>query len=462
MNVFANSSVPTVGFFPNTFPRDPVKVDIFLEHVLLAQILEPLVESTSDGNISPAVAAKWTISADSRKIEFTLKQNIKFSNGIEVKADDVKYSIERHLNSHSQSSVFLQKIKAINIKTPEKLEIELFNPYVAVFKALSRDQLGIVPKNWKFDSKSKEPFIGTGPYRAIKSEKGWKLTLNPYYHDKETVQIPEWIPIFYDPKVPNYEEIEIPDLMPYLRPEAMRALEKRSDNPLHVRTRINHFTQLSAWWFEDGSNVSNKDFKIKTMTAIRALLDVRREKLGFRKATGVIPEGILGYLPESPGPIPANVFLNTPLISVKVAIQGTDMGMIKDPIDVSEIEKKYRVKFDFVSYAISEWDRLKDIKPDVVLYSFAGGFYDPEGFLVVLSPDLAAFFGSDYEKYVKASSETNWGKRAGLYQELGSALVQNYVMVPAWKLEIVSLNQPNLVRNESLSYTPKLKEYRYK
>ncbi|GEM_PF-1509964 len=462
-------TIPTVGFFPNTFPRDPVEVNLYLEHLLMGQILEPLVESASAGNISPAVAERWTISADARTIRFTLRDGLKFSNGADVTANDVKYSLERHLSSNSQSKAFLQKVKAIRILGPKSVEIELFNPYVAIFKALSRDQLGIVPNHWAFDPKAQEPFIGTGPYRAVKNGDGWRLQLNAFYHDKSAVHIPEWSVVLFDPKAPQYDQIPVPDLMPFLEPEVVRTLEQRPGNPVqqYLHSRVNHFQQLSAWWYPDGANASNRDLQMRAMAALRALLENRRERLGLRKATGVIPEGISGYLLEAPAPVPSSAFTQSPLVTVKVAVQKKHLTMIDSSADLAEVEQKYRMRFQFVEYVVTKIGQVKEIRPDAVISAFAGGFQDPEGFLVVLSAilstDLPTLFARDYQKYLQASSETDWGVRARLYQELGAALITNNVMAPGWKFEIVSLMQPTLVHNAStMSYTPKLKEYRYK
>lgn len=458
------SRIPTVGFFPNTFPRDPVKVDNYLEHVLLGQILEPLVESTPDGNISPAVAEHWTISSDARRITFTVRNGIRFSNGVPVTAADVKFSLERHLASPSQSRTFLQKLSSIHVTDDRTITIELTHPYIAVFKALSRDQLGVVPQGSTFDD-PEEPLVGTGPYRVVRNGNHWRFTANPHFRDRAQIAIPEWDIVTFDAKRPNYTDLPIPDLMPFLGPDELAALEQHGPNTLqhHVRSHINHFMQLSAWWYLGGAHAAEHAFQRVAMTSLRSLLDLRHAKSQWRRATGPIPEGITGYLTQAPT---LDTFVNRtdhPL-HIRIAIPEKYLSLVADPQDVAKTEQQFGVHFEFVPYQIvAGVDQLKTIRPDIVFVAFAGGFHDPEGFLIVLTTflaaDLSAIFGDQSPKYERAASETDWGRRAVLYQELGAALVEHYIMAPAWKLERFALHRPEISRGPSISYTQKLKEY---
>src|SRR5258708_1663661 len=93
-------SSPTVGYFPPTFPRDPIEVNVFLEHVLLGQALEPLIEIGSDGGLIPAVASRWDVLEGGKKLRFQIREGILFSDGRRVTARDVEYTLRRHLDSN--------------------------------------------------------------------------------------------------------------------------------------------------------------------------------------------------------------------------------------------------------------------------------------------------------------------------------------------------------------------------
>lgn len=54
-------------------------------------------------NLRKEIAEDYTISEDGKTFVFTLRKGVKFHNGRELTADDVKYSIERVVNPATQS-----------------------------------------------------------------------------------------------------------------------------------------------------------------------------------------------------------------------------------------------------------------------------------------------------------------------------------------------------------------------
>lgn len=98
--------VPKLGYVPQSFPRDIIKINQFAEHVLLAQILEPLVDADRFGNMTRGIAEKWNVSQDGKTIVFYIEKGQVFSNGSPIRAKDVKYSIMRHILEKTQSSNF--------------------------------------------------------------------------------------------------------------------------------------------------------------------------------------------------------------------------------------------------------------------------------------------------------------------------------------------------------------------
>ena len=145
------SQVPSIGFAPRSFPRDPVEVNQFAEHMLIGQILQPLTDTDQLGNVIPSVASKWYFEEEGRRITFEIDQSIKFSNGKNINSKDVKYTLERHIKNKSQSSAFFRTV--LNIETPSEYKIvfHLKHADVSLIKVLSRDHLGIVPDGWEFN-----------------------------------------------------------------------------------------------------------------------------------------------------------------------------------------------------------------------------------------------------------------------------------------------------------------------
>lgn len=67
-------------------------------HVFLQFLYDTLVGYDAEGNLVPHLAERFDVSADGLSYSFTLRQNVRFHDGEELTADDVKRSLERMLH----------------------------------------------------------------------------------------------------------------------------------------------------------------------------------------------------------------------------------------------------------------------------------------------------------------------------------------------------------------------------
>lgn len=141
------------------------------------QIYSRLVEADGDMQLSPGVAESWK-SIDERTTQFNLRKGVKFHNGDELKAEDVKYSFERMMNSPRISFV-LPPIERVDVVDDYTVNIVTKMPFGPLMAHLSHPALGIVNK--KLLEKDLESFkahpIGTGPYKFSSWQAGDKVTL---------------------------------------------------------------------------------------------------------------------------------------------------------------------------------------------------------------------------------------------------------------------------------------------
>jgi len=119
-------------------------------------------------NVLPALAARWTISADQKTYTFYLRPGVRFHNGQTLIGDDVKYSIERVLDPATASpfrNVFTV-IDGVRVVDPLTVEVHLTEPYpglLAEFASLRAS--GIVPDRIADRVNLKVQAVGTGPFR---------------------------------------------------------------------------------------------------------------------------------------------------------------------------------------------------------------------------------------------------------------------------------------------------------
>ena len=434
---------PTVAIYGTLFPRAPADVNIFVEHMWIGQILQPLVEATIDGVTKPGVAESWSISPDGLRYEFKIARNAKFSDGRRVTPNDVITTYQRHLASaNSQSKSTLGRIATMTSNN-DRLILTLNEPYPALLRALSRDHLGIVPADWKLDPTSTEPFVGSGAYRTIKKQNHWHLIANE--HSPNPAPIREW-------KVLTEPSSETPDLRPLGTHADCSALAASNGG---VVEPIQGYGQNSTWWNPHGATVSNQARQSRGMRAMRDLIETQETKQ--KLATGVIAEGIPGHLKYRPaaGQISRAKETETFEIETSPAI----FKLFEDALPA--IEKAHNVKF-----RLHTGGNNASSPPDILFFGYAGGFCDPEGFLTVitamLEADLKQIFGPLYEQYRQASREPDSENRTILYENFTHALIEQSVMTPGWTSPNFRYRAANLEPREAdPRYTPRLQNYAF-
>jgi ABC-type transport system substrate-binding protein len=226
---------------------------VYLEHVLVGQVLEPLFILGEDGLVKGGVAEKWEFNSDHKELTIFLRKNLKFSNGKALTSEDVKFSLSRHLtNEKSQSYNYLKVIKTIEILNSSTLKFYLHNKYIPFLLTLSRDQLGILPNNWSFDPESNEPYIGTGPYRIIKEKKNWSLQENKQYRNQSDIKIPKWRIDIIDTAKNIYPEK--PSDLYFLIPKTVKEQLVKQFPILqnnYSDSKAFSFVQYSFWWLKN-------------------------------------------------------------------------------------------------------------------------------------------------------------------------------------------------------------------
>ena len=90
-----------MGVEPTTL--DPAKIPDLYTAELLQHSFESLTRYNGKNEIEPCLAEKWDISPDGKTYTFHLRAGVKFHNGREMVADDVKYSWERALSPKTAS-----------------------------------------------------------------------------------------------------------------------------------------------------------------------------------------------------------------------------------------------------------------------------------------------------------------------------------------------------------------------
>jgi peptide/nickel transport system substrate-binding protein len=148
-------------------------------------VQECLVKIDRHGDLVPWLAERWH-TADNKNYTFFLKKGVRFHNGRELKASDVKYVFERAMNPESKHPhpKHYASIGDIIVKDDHTVTVALKQPDAAFLLTLARQGSVIYPREAVETMKS-EP-IGTGPFRLQEWVRGDRIALarNPEYHVK--------------------------------------------------------------------------------------------------------------------------------------------------------------------------------------------------------------------------------------------------------------------------------------
>ncbi|MDO5424991.1 MAG: ABC transporter substrate-binding protein [Eubacteriales bacterium] len=145
------------------------------------QIFDTLtVVDAETGELQPQIAESWEQTSDTC-YQFKIRQGIKFHDGSDLTAEDVKFSLERAKNSAAVSYVadFIDNVEIVDDYT---VNVNLVAPYAPALRNLSVPFTAIVPK--AVVEADEEAFklhpIGCGPYKFVEWKQGDSVKLEAF------------------------------------------------------------------------------------------------------------------------------------------------------------------------------------------------------------------------------------------------------------------------------------------
>jgi ABC-type transport system substrate-binding protein len=170
---------------------------------IINNLYDGLTQFGPDARVMPALAAGWELSTDSRTWTFTLRKGVRFHNGREMKADDVRYSLERVLNprTHSPHAWLMEMldgardfttgrashVRGIQVNGPYSITVTLEHPFNPFLSNLAYVGAAIVPKEEAERPDFNRCPVGTGPFRmAAWAPDRLVLEANPEYFEGRT------------------------------------------------------------------------------------------------------------------------------------------------------------------------------------------------------------------------------------------------------------------------------------
>ena len=148
-----------------------------IDQVLYSNVFEGLTRFASDGAIIPGLAKSWDISNDGLQYTFHLNSGIKFHDGSEMNANDVKFSLDR-INSEDSANAqkkLYEGIESVVVLDNLKLNVNLSKPDSNLLFNLAWGDAVIVSQDSIEDIKQNP--IGTGAFIFDKWVQGDRIEL---------------------------------------------------------------------------------------------------------------------------------------------------------------------------------------------------------------------------------------------------------------------------------------------
>ena len=422
----------------------------------------------------PAIAESYTVSEDGLTYTFTLRDDATFHIGRRITAEDVVYSLRRALTKETRSqkrdflsalagaaafwdgeTTELPGVRAIDDKT---VVLTLDKPYPAFLTVLATEAGSIVPREVYDDPEEgylRHP-VGSGPFRFEVWDPDISITLKR--HNGHWKRAPEDDPI---------ETIRVV----FIRDDSTALEEYRAGNidfmfplPPGQRQRVrqampghlNHTTQLAIFYLGFNHALSPLGDNPLLRRAVRHAIDTSYivEQLNEgkdRQATGVIPPnmighqntGILAYDPERGRRLLAEAGYPEGEGLPELVLLSNDtqaFRRIAERIQTNLAGIGVRMRIKLLDFGGFLAELTGESGPDATLYRMTvfADYPDPDNFL-----GLQFTTGGDYNfgKYSnpafdaimdRAKYETDLVKRADLYRQADSMLLQDAALVPIY------------------------------
>ena len=141
----------------------------------LKHVFDTLVWSGDGLELEPRLAESWRVVNDSTW-EFKLRRGVKFHDGSDFTAQDVKFSIERIpvVSGPNPTTIYVRRVKEVKIIDPLTVQVitdgaapTLPNDFIRLFIVSSKAAAGLTKETANEAFNSGKAAIGTGPYKYV-------------------------------------------------------------------------------------------------------------------------------------------------------------------------------------------------------------------------------------------------------------------------------------------------------
>jgi peptide/nickel transport system substrate-binding protein len=459
----------TVGIESNPLRLDPRYATDANSVRVSDLIYNSLLRADEKSQLRLELAKSWRM-ADDRTYFFDLRQDVRFHNGKQLTAEDVKYTFESILDPRNQSPKrgLLKPLQAVEQHGPFRIRFRLFSPHAPFLEQLT---LGIVPAGSESDPLSnRAPPPGSGPFILNSIDSGEKITLsaNPDYWEGQPKIAGLVVKVVPDAmvRVLEFKKGTIDFLQNDIEPDMLPWLKRNTDAAIEAN-------QGTTFQYI-GINLTHPILKHrKVRQAIAYAIDREAIIRHLLKGLGTPASGVLSPLnwafesavdqwpydpekakrlldeagfrdPDGDGPLPRfRLSFKTTNIDLRKRIAEA----LKDQLQRVGIELEIRTyewgtfysdikKGDFHLYTLA-WVGVLD--PDIYYQIFHSGSIPPDG------DNRGRYSNTAVDDLLeKGRRSTDMTERKRIYSQIQKVLAADLPYIPLWWWKNVIVKKPSL------------------
>ena len=141
----------------------------------LKHVFDTLTWSGDGLEVQPRLAESWR-ALDATTWEFKLRRGVKFHDGSDFTAEDVKFSIDRipMVSGPNPTTIYIRRVKAVQVVDPHTVRIQTDGPsptlpfdFIRLFIVSSKAAAGLTKDTANAAFNSGKAAVGTGPYKFV-------------------------------------------------------------------------------------------------------------------------------------------------------------------------------------------------------------------------------------------------------------------------------------------------------
>ncbi|WP_435157194.1 ABC transporter substrate-binding protein [Haladaptatus sp. DFWS20] len=188
----------SAGWFTGSIDvLDPPFISVGQYFQVAANVFNGLVTLNKDLTIRGDLAKDWEVADDGTKFTFNLRKGVKFHDGSDFTAEDVKYTINRTISEEAPAASKLESLKPMDedgvvVKDDHTVELTFSEPMAPALIYLTRGpgRAATIVCKEAIEKMGAEQYkvkpVGTGPFKVTKHEIGSGVTLDAFEDYFET------------------------------------------------------------------------------------------------------------------------------------------------------------------------------------------------------------------------------------------------------------------------------------